>query len=328
MANYVVIGGDGKEYGPISGDDMRKWVTEGRLNAQSLAKSESDAEFRTLATFPEFAHLFGIAATQATPGYAQAAPVVDWSSRDYELDIGGCVSRGWKAATSQFGQLFLPVFIYFLIQIVISLCGKIPVIGPLFSIGNLFINGQLFAGVFYVYLLTLRGERADVGKMFDGFRRCYWQLFLGYFVAALFYLLCLVPFFIVFGIKASSFFKEVHGTSPADIQVIMSQLGPIMMSCLPILLICLVPLIYLTVNWQFALPLIIDRQMDFWTAMKTSWKMVHKHWWTVFGLIVVVGLLNMAGTLVCCVGLLFSIPFGFATLMSGYETIFGESRSD
>lgn len=57
--NYTIIGGDGKQYGPISGDDLRKWISEGRLNAQSQAKAESDAEFRTLSTFPEFADAFG-----------------------------------------------------------------------------------------------------------------------------------------------------------------------------------------------------------------------------------------------------------------------------
>ena len=51
---YTIIGGDGKEYGPISGGDLRKWISEERLNAQSLAKAESDAEFRPLAAFPEF----------------------------------------------------------------------------------------------------------------------------------------------------------------------------------------------------------------------------------------------------------------------------------
>lgn len=67
---YIVIGGDGKEYGPISGEDLRRWVAEGRVNAQSLAKAESDAEFRSLSTFPEFSHLFGIAPAAATPGIA------------------------------------------------------------------------------------------------------------------------------------------------------------------------------------------------------------------------------------------------------------------
>ena len=61
---YNIIGGDGKEYGPISAEDLRKWVAEGRLNAQTRAKAESDAEFRPLSAFPEFADVF---ATTAAP---------------------------------------------------------------------------------------------------------------------------------------------------------------------------------------------------------------------------------------------------------------------
>jgi hypothetical protein len=64
---YVIIGGDGKEYGPISGADLRQWVSEERLNARSLVKTESDAEFRPLSTFPEFADLFGIAGRVSNP---------------------------------------------------------------------------------------------------------------------------------------------------------------------------------------------------------------------------------------------------------------------
>ena len=52
---YVIISGDGKEYGPVSGAVLRQWISEERLNAQSLIKAEGDAEFRPLSTFPEFA---------------------------------------------------------------------------------------------------------------------------------------------------------------------------------------------------------------------------------------------------------------------------------
>jgi hypothetical protein len=65
MANYIIIGGDGKEYGPVTERDVRQWLAEGRLNGQSLAKAESDAEFRALEKFPEFAGAFG--ATQPPP---------------------------------------------------------------------------------------------------------------------------------------------------------------------------------------------------------------------------------------------------------------------
>ena len=78
MATYIIIGGDGKEYGPITENDVRQWITEGRLAAQSRAKGEGDAEFRPLEKFPEFAALFasvalGMAATP--PGFAPPPPI-------------------------------------------------------------------------------------------------------------------------------------------------------------------------------------------------------------------------------------------------------------
>jgi hypothetical protein len=69
---YLIIGGDGKQYGPISGADLRKWIAEGRLSAESLAKAESDAEFRPLSTFPELADAFGVPAQP--PGIAPILP--------------------------------------------------------------------------------------------------------------------------------------------------------------------------------------------------------------------------------------------------------------
>ena len=69
MANYNIIGGDQKQYGPVSAEDIRKWIAEGRLDAHSLAKGESDAEFRPLGGFPEF--VAALAATaESTPAPA------------------------------------------------------------------------------------------------------------------------------------------------------------------------------------------------------------------------------------------------------------------
>ena len=48
MATYTIIGGDQKEYGSVTADDLRKWIADGRLNAQSLAKEENDTERRPL----------------------------------------------------------------------------------------------------------------------------------------------------------------------------------------------------------------------------------------------------------------------------------------
>jgi hypothetical protein len=57
VANYIIIGGDQKEYGPISADDVRQWIAEGRAAAQSKVKAEGATEWKTLADFTEFRDL-------------------------------------------------------------------------------------------------------------------------------------------------------------------------------------------------------------------------------------------------------------------------------
>jgi hypothetical protein len=67
---YTIIGSDQKEYGSVTADSIRKWIAEGRLNAQSRAKAEGDAAWRPLAAFPEFAA--ALAAKAALPVAPQA----------------------------------------------------------------------------------------------------------------------------------------------------------------------------------------------------------------------------------------------------------------
>ena len=63
---YFIIGGDGKEYGPKPDSEVREWIAEGRLNAQSQIRGQSDADWRILGDLPEFAgDLFG--ATPSAP---------------------------------------------------------------------------------------------------------------------------------------------------------------------------------------------------------------------------------------------------------------------
>ena len=57
MANYTIIGGDKKEYGPVSTEEMRQWIAEGRLDGNTQARSDNDTEWRPLSTFPEFSLL-------------------------------------------------------------------------------------------------------------------------------------------------------------------------------------------------------------------------------------------------------------------------------
>ncbi len=70
---YRIIGADQKEYGPIPADQVRQWIADRRLNANSLAMPDGGSEWKALSTFPEFAAAISIAAPvfpalQQTPG--------------------------------------------------------------------------------------------------------------------------------------------------------------------------------------------------------------------------------------------------------------------
>ena len=87
-------------------------------------------------------------------------------------------------------------------------------------------------------------------------------------------------------------------------------------------LFCIIPGIYLSVAWIFAVPLVIDRQMQFWEAMELSRKLVSRHWFLLFAFVMVMGLVSACGLIACCIGLLVSIPIGWVALMYAYEDVF------
>jgi uncharacterized protein DUF4190/uncharacterized protein DUF4339 len=51
---YRIIGADQKEYGPVSADELRQWIAQGRASGQTLVRSD-DSPWKPLNTFPEFA---------------------------------------------------------------------------------------------------------------------------------------------------------------------------------------------------------------------------------------------------------------------------------
>jgi hypothetical protein len=52
---FKILGIDGKEYGPVSGETLQQWVQEGRANAQTQVRRESDPTWTTLGNLPELA---------------------------------------------------------------------------------------------------------------------------------------------------------------------------------------------------------------------------------------------------------------------------------
>jgi hypothetical protein len=157
----------------------------------------------------------------------------------------------------------------------------------------------------------------------------YRQLFLGHLVVSSINFLCLLPFLFVFQTKTGPLLEQMQHLQgdPAGIQSLLPQFVPAITASLPVFLVCLVPATFFTVSLQFTLPLIIDRQINFGPAMKTSWRMVAKHWWHVCGLSLLAGLVSFLGLFACCVGILFTIAIAQAAMLYAYETIFGAHKN-
>ena len=315
---FKVIGADQKEYGPVTAEQLRRWIAEGRAGGQTMVQAEGTTEWKLLSTFPEFAD--DIAVRSAGENAGQTAGVnpglpEDIFSRDYGLDIGNCIGSSWELLKSNFGLIFGGVAVFLLVQVAVSLLGRIPLIGIVLSIASLVVTGPLTGGLYLFLLKNIRRQAADIGDVFSGFRLAFLQLLLGYLVPAGLTCLAALP---GAALMAFPIIRMVHERVVEPGPFLVALLGGI---------VAIIPMIYLGVSWMFTLPIIIDKQMDFWPAMNASRKMVGKHWWQVLGLVVVCGLVNVAGILACCVGLLISLPIVLGALMYAYERIFSPTTS-
>jgi len=73
MANYTIIGGDGKQYGSVTEEQLRQWIADGRIHAQTKVQNEGASEWKALSEFSEFADALK---SSAPPPMLEPAPAV------------------------------------------------------------------------------------------------------------------------------------------------------------------------------------------------------------------------------------------------------------
>ena len=81
MTHYAIFGADDREYGPIAEDQVRRWISEGRVGVDSLVRTgDGDTwdSWRPLQSFGEFVDDLR-KANQPTKGSRGAEPPVAFS---------------------------------------------------------------------------------------------------------------------------------------------------------------------------------------------------------------------------------------------------------
>ena len=192
--------------------------------------------------------------------------------------------------------------------------------------------------------LVARGYNTDAGKYISKGYSIFEKdmgKFIGY--TALYFLISAaascIPFFgsiLLTGPLTAGFFivaRKINKNEPYDfgafwkgfdffVPLMLYTLISTILGCLALIAL-IIPGIYLFVGWIFAIPFIIFSNMEFWDAMEFSRRLVTKKWWNIFGFLILLFLINVAGTLVFFVGLLFTVPITFCALYAAYEDIVG-----
>jgi hypothetical protein len=189
---FNIVGADGNKYGPVTADQLRQWIHQGRVNGRTQAQAEGAAEWKPLADFPEFATLFNPAGTGApplqtslTPPPAAAPPpepdqlVAEVLARQPRIEIGACFGRAWTLVTERFW-----------LSVGVGLVGLVLFNVPL-------LTGPAYAGLFWFFLRRIRREEAKFEDVFAPFSVAFVQTLVAGIVWSLLItagiLLCFIP---------------------------------------------------------------------------------------------------------------------------------------
>lgn len=225
--------------------------------------------------------------------------IAEIETHDYQLDIGSCLSRSWNLLKSNFG---LCVGATFLVMLCNQAAGILPFIGVIIS---LLVQGPLIGGLNNFFIKMVRGEQPGIGDAFSGFSSHFWRLCGTFLLMMLLIYVWFIPVGIYFGAVMRGF---DNGTTP--LFWILLALG-----------IC--GMVYIGVAFSFALPLCIDMELGPLDSLRVSRRIVSRHWLTVFGLLVVAGILSMLGLFGCIIGVIATMPILYAAVIYAYEDIFG-----
>ena len=265
---FTIIGGDGKEYGPVSTEQVRGWLASGRANLDTKAKAAGSEDWRRLGDFPEFSGAMPPPPVNLGP-IDPKAYAADLIARGSPLSIGGCISRAWDLLRSDFWPIVGATAV---LVIVAAVAGSIPFLGILVS---LLLGGVFYGGLYIYYLKKIRGQPAELGVVFGGFS------------------IALVPLIIT-----------------SLLVNILTGIG---------VLLLILPGIYLAVSYAFAYMLVIDRQMEFWTAMEVSRRVVTSQWWRMFGLLILACIIGALGVIGLIIGIFITLPICIGSMVYAYE---------
>ena len=315
---FKIIGADQKEYGPVTADQINAWILEGRANGQTLVQAIGSSEWKPLSGLAEFATALGVRSSAGGP--PSLMETKDPStlanavlSRNVPLEIGQCLSRGWRSLLENPGLFLGAAGLLVVMRLTL---GLIPFVG---GIANWILYGALYGGFYLIFLKRLRDQPTGLGELFAGFSQNFSQLMLVGIVSQLLIgigmIVCVIPgIYLAVAWRFSVPLVMDKGLDfwPA-MEVSRLVISRYWFQIFGLLAIAFLPFVLLTIYLMFRMFELVTQIMS--AVMKSGQ----------FDFSQLAGLTTgfLPLVLVQQLLMLLSLPFATAALMHAYETLFG-----
>src|SRR5215218_1619055 len=213
-----------------------------------------------------------------------------------------CIKGGWEIIKTQY-WLFVGMTVVGIL------------IGSAVPLGILL--GPMMCGLYLTFFKARRGEPIEFAMLFKGF-----DYFGPSLIATLLHVVPIVaivlPAYLLFyvSIFVSMAAQGGEEPNPAALLGIMATFGIFW-------IVVLVVIIVISIGFTFAYPLIVDRKLQGFDAVKLSFRAALANFWRLLGMMVLTSLMSMAGILACYVGVFLVMPIAYGAVAKAYEQVFG-----
>lgn len=232
-------------------------------------------------------------ALQDTLRDSQVPSIEEALSRGYDFNISDLLSEAWQRVKGTKGIIIGGFLVFYAVLLAASFA-----IGGFFGLLGVVSDNPILAAVA--------------------------ELVIGIFASALAY-----PFLAginMIGIRRAAdqpisfndVFSHFGRTVPLMITAILS-----MLLIYVGMLLLIIPGFYLAIAYMLAVPLVVERGLSPWQAMEASRKAITQHWFKVFGLFLLLGLITLVSAIPLGIGLVWTIPLYVIAMGVLYRTIFG-----
>lgn len=213
-----------------------------------------------------------------------------------------CIKAGWELVKDQY-WLF------------VGMCAVAMIVGSAVPLGILM--GPMMCGLYLVFFSKRRGLPIEFGMLFKGF-----DYFGQSVIAALLHVIpimaIIIPAYIFLYIGMFAAMAAGSASDSGPVAGLMFLLVVVIFYVAVVLVIILV-----SIGFMFAYPLIVDRGLPGFEAVKLSFKAGFGNFWRLLGLSLLGGLLGMCGIILCYVGILLVFPITLSSVAIAYEQVFG-----